>query len=160
MTPRDSSYRLDFISFIHLPPCSKGDILAEIVIKITGVRKLSDLASINSYLTLILPITVLECKELGIYDHFEQWISNITSSSLLCLPLIGYYRSIICIAIAKSSPLLLQQTSQLQRHATDLWEFILGEKLITPWCKISCLHWDRIKEPTFPCYFHHILKPA
>lgn len=71
MTPRDSSYRSDFL-ILYSSACSKGDILAEIVIKITEVRKLSDLASINSYFTLILPITVLECKELGIYDLFDS----------------------------------------------------------------------------------------
>lgn len=82
MTPRDSSYRPDFL-ILYSSACSKGDILAEIVIKITEVCKVSDLASINSYFTLILPITVLERKELGIYD--------ILDSGFQTLPLLPCY---------------------------------------------------------------------
>lgn len=84
MTPRDSSYRPDFF-ILYASAYSKGDILAETVIKITEVHKLSDLASINSYVILILPITVLECKELGIYDHLDSG-----SQTLPLLPCCAY----------------------------------------------------------------------
>lgn len=154
MTPRDSSYRSDFFYslFKEHSACTRGDILPQIVIKITEVHKLSDLASINSYFNInnYCPRVQRAWNLLS----FGEWISNITSPSLLRVPLICYYRSIIYIAIALSLPVLLQQTLQLW-FTVNLCKSTQGEHLVLSNLIAGSYIYSSF---AFLCYFHFSFK--